>query len=243
MVSVTSVGSNWIKHEVCFVKCWSLLGRHGPGVRMEFSVRLLSLRGIRPWAGPSADLIELSRWPGSLCDRVRVILAARWRSFTTSSSSTRVGSGTHASSSLCEYSTYLVFLCHSSWTHHDSNLKLKLVFPIQDTLPTSSVEITQCLVCPPATAYHQEPLGTQVSHPYIILLTPDSRHPSSQCLLSPPASKKTMHYKMHSDFVSLGHNWRKITQNTASYAISNSIFRKLKVNSGFFNSHLPLCCV
>lgn len=176
-------------------------------------------------------------------NRVRVILAARWRSFTTSSSSTHVGSGTHASSSLCEYSTYLVFLCHSSWTHHDSNLKLKLVFPIQDTLPTSSVEITQCLVCPPATAYHQEPLGTQVSHPYIILLTPDSRHPSSQCLLSPPASKKTMHYKMHSDFVSLGHNWRKITQNTASYAISNSIFRKFKVNSGFFNSHLPLCCV
>lgn len=130
-------------------------------------------------------------------NRVRVILAARWRSFTTSSSSTHVGSGTHASSSLCEYSTYLVFLCHSSWTHHDSNLKLKLVFPIQDTLPTSSVEITQCLVCPPATAYHQEPLGTQVSHPYIILLTPDSRHPSSQRLLSPPASKKTMHYTHH----------------------------------------------
>lgn len=135
-------------------------------------------------------------------NRVRVILAARWRSFTTSSSSTHVGSGTHASSSLCEYSTYLVFLCHSSWTHHDSNLKLKLVFPIQDTLPTSSVEITQCLVCPPATAYHQEPLGTQVSHPYIILLTPDSRHPSSQRLLSPPASKKNMHYTHHLDCAS-----------------------------------------
>lgn len=72
MVSVASVGSNWIKHEVCFVKCWSLLGRHGPGVRMEFSVRLLSLRGIRPWAGPSADPIAVSRWPGSLCDWVRV---------------------------------------------------------------------------------------------------------------------------------------------------------------------------
>lgn len=27
IVSVASVGSNWIKHEVCFVKCWSLLGR------------------------------------------------------------------------------------------------------------------------------------------------------------------------------------------------------------------------
>lgn len=75
------------------------------------------------------------------------------------------------------YSANLVFLWHSSRTHLDSNLKLKLLFWTQDTLPNLwNHSVPHLPALPLLHIIRNLQISGQPSH--TVQLTLDSRHPS-----------------------------------------------------------------